>query len=644
MITGYKEGSDITILNTMYHTDKDDKGKYHDYLTLVYRDNQTGKKGHKIIESPDYTYYQIKPEFVQDYNPLFIEMDKVDPIVVPYRDITKSIAENHDMLDLYYDNLKSGNSIENQKFHTLTDIMNSDGDIEDHYRAKFARLYTNNSFKPKKMFLDIEADTREMAGDFPMPGECPINAVSIFDVNTMSLSVFLLRNKNNLQIQDFENSLNNGTFSHQKIADFIKENVGGRKPYIRYKLDQLKFRINFYDDEVELLYALFQYIKFLDPDFVLAWNMGFDIPYIIARLEKLGCDPTEFMCDDDFEVKKCRYYIDERNKNFPEERGDRALISSYAVYLDQLIGFASRRKGQSKFDSMKLDDIGSVIAGVHKLDYSHITTNISLLPYLDYITFVLYNMFDVIVQYCIEFKTNDVEYVLNKSLMNSVRYSKVHRQSVYLINRFGNDMRNFDNYIIGNNVNKFNPKPTEKFPGALVGDPTHNTDYAKVRIDGHPINIADNGMDYDYKSLYPSIMDEFNIAPNTQYGMVILNRNSYVNDPLKYNESLYSTAGRFLENLCSENIITFANRYFEMANYLELIHDVYEYINLYGSYGVIRDMNTGLQQALHKSAGARSALRFINDPRDIMTSGIINFQQCPNIQQIQNELRRGVRL
>ena len=58
----------------------------------------------------------------------------------------------------------------------------------------------------------------------------------------------------------------------------------------------------------------------------------------------------------------------------------------------------------------------------------------------------------------------DIDYVFGKALINNTRYSKVHRQTVYLANR---GMKNFyeEGFIIGNNSNRFNSKPAEKFPG-----------------------------------------------------------------------------------------------------------------------------------------------------------------------------------
>ena len=81
-----------------------------------------------------------------------------------------------------------------------------------------------------------------------------------------------------------------------------------------------------------------------------------------------------------------------------------------------MIQFASRRKGRGRYPSFKLDAIGETVAGVKKLDYSHITNSLGELPYLDFKTFSFYNVMDVIVQKCIEVCTQDLEYVFTKCL------------------------------------------------------------------------------------------------------------------------------------------------------------------------------------------------------------------------------------
>ena len=58
----YPEGSDLTIMNTYYNFPvyQEGKGKLcDDFICLVYKNNKTGKKEHKIIMKPEYTYYKL---------------------------------------------------------------------------------------------------------------------------------------------------------------------------------------------------------------------------------------------------------------------------------------------------------------------------------------------------------------------------------------------------------------------------------------------------------------------------------------------------------------------------------------------------------------------------------------------------------
>lgn len=579
LIKNYKEGSDITIMNTLYcyprkneETNKWDKGS----ITLVYKDNVTGKKYHEYIEDPDYEFYVAKPDIQLDHNELFIEEDKVEKITVPYLELEKKIAELTGNLDFYYENIKSGNRYANKQLHFCSNVFMSDTHIEDHYRFRFAKEYQNNTNKISKAFLDIEADTRYMRGDFPELGECPINAVTVIDEANNNVFTFLLRNKNNPLIEQFEKSINKELFD--RLKEFVRTSVGGYKNEIRLGLDKLNYNFLFYDecDEIMMVTDIFKYINGTQPDFVLAWNMSFDIPYIIERIKVLGYDPKTIICHPNFENKQCEYFIDERNKNEFAERGDYAIISSYSVYLDQLIHFASRRKGQSQFTSFSLDSIGAIIAKVHKLDYKDITTDLGELPYLNYEIFVFYNIMDTIVQKCIEKKVEDINYLFGKCIMNNTRYHKGHRQTVYLANRGAKEFLK-DGYIIGNNANKANPKPEQKYPGAFVGDPLKVSNYSMFKTsDGQVFMVFDNLDDFDYASLYPSILREFNMAPNTQIGMIKIDEKIYENENPTNNDK-YSRSGAFLEDLQSGVYLEFCKRWFNLAGYGELYEDVEEY-------------------------------------------------------------------
>lgn len=582
----YPEGSDITIMNAYYSHPKFEDGRKvsDDYIYLVYKDNKTREKKYKIISKPNYTFYMIKNEEDKvNYNRLFIERDKVVPVKVPFTDLEKEIAKQTGNEDFYKQNIINRDKRANKALHFIPDVFFSDVDIEDHYRFKFANTYTNDIKKLNKGFFDIEVDGKWAKGDFVELGECAINCVSFYDDGTDKVYVFVLRDDRNPLIQKLEDEMLSGKFGYKEIHEFVLDSVGGKKKADKFKLIDTTYSINFYDDEIELIKDLFKTFHRCSPDFIEGWNSSnFDLAYIIQRIYNLGYEPEEIMCDYRWPVKTIKHFVDQQHLSDLAERGDYTFISGLPVFIDQMIQYASRRKAKiGSFKSFKLDDIGLKEAGVKKLDYHHITNSVTELPWLDFKTFVLYNIMDVIVQKCIETKTQDLEYIFSKCVVNNTSYKKGHRQTVYLINRMAADWYKMG-FIIGNNSNRNNPEPP-KYLGALVGKPLNTDGYSKMKIDGRDIWVCENLVDYDFKSLYPSIMGELNIAPNTQIGKVEIPQKVY-DDENAYGieDSKYSRGGEFIENLVTDNILDYCSRWFHLGNIRDVLDDIDEFYNRIG--------------------------------------------------------------
>jgi hypothetical protein len=581
IIGAYPPGYDLTLLNTIYHyPTKDPKtGKYSDgSIDLIIKDNVSGDKFLETIINPKYEYYMLKDsQLVPKYNLEYAMKEDCKCIMVPYTELQKDIATRIGEIDKFWDNIRNRNREANKRlcnYHPA--ILMSDMDIEDNIRFQFSHTYMNTYNKGTKSYLDIEADVIDAKGDFVELGECPINAVSFIDDQSLVIHSFLLRNPANPLIEEFE-ATTNSTNMQQELKEFLIDAVGGPKNADKFKVNNMSVQFHFYneEDELTMIKHLFNYINNIKPDFVLAWNMAFDIPYIIQRIINLGGNPKDIMCHPDFRFKEVKYFIDERNQFVYEERNDYAKISSYSVYLDQMIHFASRRKGGKALPSYKLDFIGQMTCGVKKLDYSHITNNLAALPYKDYKTFVFYNIMDTIVQYCIEYASCDIDSALNNVLLNNTRWSKIYRQTVYLKNRQA--IFNYKNgFISGNNVNADTPKV--KFPGAFVADPMYNSDYSKLKINGRPVSIFDNLDDFDYKALYPSITSEFNMSRTTLIGHLNIPNQVYeFENRFHRDEIKWKREAQFMDDLQSHNWIEFFHRWFHMGSYEDVYDDIIEY-------------------------------------------------------------------
>ena len=77
-------------------------------------------------------------------------------------------------------------------------------------------------------------------------------------------------------------------------------------------------------------------------------------------------------------------------------------------------------------------------------------------------------------------------------------------------------------------------------------------------------------------------MIEFNIAPNTQIGKIIISHMVW-NDENKYNLVHFDRGGKFLDDFQSQNWIEICHRWFGLADYGTLYDDVLDYFNTHFS-------------------------------------------------------------
>ena len=590
MIDGYPEGSDLTVLNTIYLRSRKEEVETGngmitekwtpDYMIIIYRDNKTKQTKHTVIKDPTYTYFVANDGKAKDYSQLFIPKEDVHPVTVKYSQLEKSMAEQLGRVDEYKQNKMNGDWKGVKELHKDPRVFFSDMNIEDFYRYRFNLTYQNDIFPINKGFFDIEVDGKDQMGDFPELGECPINCLSYYNESNNKIYVFILRYAANPLIEEFEKSI--GKELYDELYQFLIEAVGGPEKADEYGVTGVSVELLFFDSEISLIHSFFKLVHKLKPNFMEGWNMSaFDMPYIIERIKNLGFDPEIIMCDPSFnrQEKYVLNVVDTKNYNVLNKRSDYTVITGDVVWLDQMLQFAQVRSASyGSFASFKLDDIGYLVAGVRKLDYSDITTDITKFPYLNFKRFVFYNIMDTVVQKCIEACANDLEYVLAKCLVNNTSYSKCHRQTVYLANRITKECWD-RGLVMGNNVNKDNEKP-DKYAGAIVTEPSMSNDFSKMKIAGEPAMIINNAIDEDYKALYPSITMECNIAPNTQVGKIVIENQIYDKENI-LNEEKYTREGEFIENLVCDNILEFARRYFGLASFREfLLYDLMEYLQI----------------------------------------------------------------
>lgn len=200
------------------------------------------------------------------------------------------------------------------------------------------------------------------------------------------------------------------------------------------------------------------------------------------------------------------------------------------------------RKGQGVLRSNKLNDVGKDELKDTKLDYSE-EANIKTLPYVDYKKFVKYNIKDVLLQFGIDEKTEDLEELYIRTLFSATPYERAFKQTTFLKNRsyvsfykqgyiicnnrpldgdMDEEKRNVIKTIFDEEKSEEEDGDDEQFPGALVANPTLNSNTGVVIFGKSSMYVYDYVTDEDFSSMYPSVIIAFNISGATLIGKLIL--------------------------------------------------------------------------------------------------------------------------
>ena len=548
----------LQFLNSFYAKPrwKDGKMVQPDALFITYRDEETGKKEMTYMLEPTIDFYLAYEDVDIKYPLRHISKDLVEKCSCKFNDLPITLAKTagEDMVRDFYDTMKKSPYQAKKKYHALPYVFNSDMDIEDFWKGKFLDRFTSEKDYLSKGYFDIEVDGIDYPS-FPDEHEapCPINAITYVDAESKTCYTFLLRNRNNPLIQEFENEL-------EEFKDYLKTKLR----------DDFKYVILMFDSELALIREFYDTVNKCKPDFNLAWNMRFDKLTMLNRIDKLGGDKNDIICHKDFPNEYQFAYFNEDKKNQKaSEKNDTFECASYTVYYDQLILYASLRKGMGERESYALNDVARDELNDEKLDYSD-TGNIKTLPYENYKMFVEYNIKDVFLLYELENKNKDLEMLYMLAKTTRTRITKAMRKTISLKN-MAVKFYEQQGYVIGNNHNQKigddkDDTPTEKFAGAVVADPNLNG-YNGMLINGkHSKYVYRKVIDMDLSSLYPSIIRAFNIDTTTQYGRLFINNITPSKD--------YDPAMDFIDRLTTKNYIELGKDYYNMPSVTELAREL----------------------------------------------------------------------
>lgn len=248
-----------------------------------------------------------------------------------------------------------------------------------------------------------------------------------------------------------------------------------------------------FENEVEMLNKFIEIIRTFDPDLIIGYNINnFDIPYIINRLIKNKIKPHLGR------VKKSSKSQKIGEEKYKNTITGRVIIDVYEILKE----FAKKGMFQSK--RLGLGDVAKIIIGRGKEEVEH--SEITKLWYgsdLDLLRLISYAKTDAELVLEIMLKRDFLSQYIEISRLSGLLLQDSFGAEASRIEQFLLKEFNRNDFVIPNKPTKKELKEREKeeIRGAIVLEP-------KTGLHDYVIYL-------DFKSLYPSIVIQYNICPTT---------------------------------------------------------------------------------------------------------------------------------
>lgn len=618
------KGNNLMLLNMTYI--KEDKSKnIKECFEVIYKDVDTNKV-YVSYEDPTVDIYITKEEYRDhSYNKPQELMSKLNKVECNYSDIPFQIASaiGKTGLDFMFSALREKDFNKIKHLYLWPYCYKCDFQPEYYYLSRWQKEHELPiKAKPSKAFLDIETDILDNIVDLKNirnSANAPVNLMTLILDETNESYTFILEphepkklNYSDKQFQKRVELYQKQLKAHEWLLTHKDEFIKNLHDRFDQTYGTINYHLRIYKSEIEMIKDLFQLLHQRKPNFVLIWNMRFDIQYLYYRIIELGYDPADIMCHPDFKYKRC-YFKEDNTTQKLVKQFDYFYVSSYSQFICQMRTYGSIRKSQHALRSLSLNAISDIELKDRKVDYPS-NTNIRTFPYEDWITFIIYNIKDVLLQVGIERKVNDMMTYYKRMYSNQTPYNKIFRET-HLLRNYREKYFESIGYVQSNNINIIDTKDTSafatndqvydfdddednddnsevenetSFKGAIVADPIYNDSIGEVIL-GIPTNyILKNLIDMDMGSFYPSVKIASNMDPMTlefkayidtkdyidgKYPNKSLNTSYYERDKkgkLRYND----VTGECINTYMTENVLTFGYNWLNLPDITEIIEEL----------------------------------------------------------------------
>lgn len=404
--------------------------------------------GEEILVIPEADTEEVECPYDEAYDAIIDLQEEFDP---------ESAAKNRKYLATCRQNRVRPNNL-----MLLNHVHGIDADLVDHYIGRFIRKYkadeTNEDHVTKlnKCYFDIETDNYAV-GRF-VPGEeaiTPVNAISFFDTRTHTLVMRLLDDSDPTQcvapnplIQEYKDHLEE---NRKELEDFVNENqtkIFGDKP-----MPHVDVVIKFYDNEEKLITEHYEDINNLfKPDYLMAFNQGFDHTFLMNRLEqKVGyAHAQDIIATDDIPIEyRNSYYVNDYSAKDVAKRNDKySFATNYAV-LDLQFSYFKIRESVKKPEETNLDYVLRTEIGITKV--KHDDYEMHEFPYKDYKLFVKYSAIDTMGEAWMDMKASVSDTMIMLGKLSRTRAEKCLTKTIMLRNFLEYFWLDYEHLVMTNN-------------------------------------------------------------------------------------------------------------------------------------------------------------------------------------------------
>lgn len=598
---------DDILLNTIYESDRD-------FLVLTMKNALTGRKKLISLPHPEVPIYITKDPNPKEYKE-FAKKDEVVKKYVPHKFREYNIARELGIKN--FAKLVREGKMESKDIYLNKRLFGADNLIEDAVMKEYCKHYTidlgNNNFETNFPRVDsfhiggLDIETDITVSDDPL--EQPVIVNTYVDGKTWTVySECLINDRFNGQkeimedLDKFKKELNDFLINHiESISMGNKDKEKAIKNLITKNIKNMKYVINFRDNDLDVIKNINKKVfSEINPDFLLIYNAQYDINHQVNRVKHAY---PKFRSDDLFKYKNedTYTYINTRNQNTTfSKRFHYFDFHNPTKVVDQMLLYYQLRKANI-YDKFSLDATCNRELGIGKLDYSKICNFIGDFPYVDYKSFLIYNIIDVLAMLFLDLVTNDIMSIVYTRFSLATEWNKVNVSLPSTTNAFDfyNELQGF---IPANNINpllvnlkkenvaiieKNNPglinvikqlkkvatsKKEEnpyRIEGGLVTSPNLIDDRVKdpdiYKIGIKTYNKFGLCADLDATSMYPSNIEANNGSKTTLIGR-IEKLNGIANPKLGRNCAL---------SIINNNIASIGHYYFNLPKASDLIHEYY---------------------------------------------------------------------